>query len=100
MGLLLSLGIPRPFPSSPRPIVAVEPFALHLHELHNHYTRHMTISNYKCQSVAESHKRLQDIAIGDEVLIRVHPERFSLGTLKKNSILDAGFIQGLEEVWF
>ena len=43
----------------------------------------MTISNCNYQSVAEPHKQLQDLAIGDEVLIRVHPERFPLGTLKK-----------------
>jgi len=43
----------------------------------------MTISIYKYQSAAESHKRLQDIIIGDDVLIRVHPGRFPLGTLKR-----------------
>ena len=53
------------------------------HELHDHNTRQKTISNYKYQSAAESHKQLQDIAIGDKVLIRVHQKRFSLGTLRK-----------------
>jgi len=43
----------------------------------------MTISNCNYQSVAESHKRLQKLTIGDEVLIRVHLEKFTLGTLKK-----------------
>ena len=43
----------------------------------------MTFSNYNYQSVADSHKRLQELAIGDEVLIRVHSERFSLKTLKR-----------------
>jgi len=41
----------------------------------------MTINNYNFQSTAEFHKRLQDLAIGDEVLIRVHSERLLLGTL-------------------
>ena len=50
----------------------------------------MIISNYNYQFDAESHKWLQDIAISDEVLIRVHPKRFPLETLKKNSILDVG----------
>jgi len=48
-----------------------------------HNIRRMTISNYNYQSVAESHKRLHNIAIGDEMLIRVHPERFPLRTLKR-----------------
>jgi len=40
-------------------------------------------SNYNYQSNVKSHKRLQDIAVGDKVLIRVHPESFSLKILKK-----------------
>jgi len=38
----------------------------------------MTINNYNYQSTVESHKRLQELAIGDEMLIRVHPNRFSM----------------------
>jgi len=43
----------------------------------------MIIINYSYQSTVESHKRLQELTRGDEVLIRVHPERFPLETLKK-----------------
>ena len=50
----------------------------------------MTINNYNYQSAAESHKRLQELAIGDEVLIRVYSERFPLGTLKKLHTRDRG----------
>jgi len=71
----LPLGIP--------PIATIEPSTSHLPELHEHNISQMIISNYNYQSTAESQKLLQDIAIGDEVLIRVHPERFSLKTLKK-----------------
>jgi len=42
----------------------------------------MTFNNNNYQFAAESHKRLQELAIGDEVLIRVHLKRFSLETLK------------------
>ena len=73
--LPLSLGISL--------IVTVETSAPHLHELHEHNTRQMTINNYNYQSAAESHKRLQDLVIDDEVLIRVHLERFPMGTLKR-----------------
>jgi len=73
--LPLPLGLP--------PIAIVEPSASHLHKLHEHNTRQLTISKYKYQSVAKSHKWLQGITISDEVLIRVHPERFQLGTLRK-----------------
>jgi len=73
--LPLPLGIPS--------IVIVEPFTLHLHYLYEHNTKQLTISNYNYQFAIKSHKRLQDITIGDEILIRVHPKRFPLGTLKK-----------------
>jgi len=76
LGLLpLLLGI--------SPIVTIEPSVPYFHELHDHYTRQITISNYNFQSAIEFHKRLQDLAVGYEVLIRVHPERFSLKTLKR-----------------
>jgi len=65
LGLLpLPLGIPS--------IVTIEPSVPYLRKLHDHDTRQMTISNYNYQSVAGSHKRLQNLAIRDEVLIRVH----------------------------
>ena len=73
--LPLPLGIP--------PSVTVEPSAPRLHELHDHNTKQMTISNYNYQSAAEYHKRLQNLVIGDDVLIRVHPERFLLKTFKR-----------------
>ena len=56
-----SRGLLRP-PLGISPIAIVEPFASHLHKLHEHNTRQITISNYIYQSVARSHKRLQDIA--------------------------------------
>jgi len=58
-----------PLPLGISPIVTVEPHAPHLHELHDHNTRQITIDNYNYQSTAESHKWLQELAIGDEVLI-------------------------------
>jgi len=47
-----------PLPLSISPYVTVESSAPHLHELHDHYTRQMTIINYNFQSVVEPHKRL------------------------------------------
>ena len=43
----------------------------------------MKIDNYNYQSTAELHTQLQELAIGGEMLIRVHPERFLLKTLKR-----------------
>ena len=73
--LLLPLGI--------KPIVIVEPLAPHLHELYDHNIMQITISNYNYQFIAEFHKRLQKVTKCDEVLIRVHSERFPLENLKR-----------------
>jgi len=47
------------------------------------YTRQMIINNYNFHFAAESHKWLQNLAIGDEVMIKVHLKRFPLETLKR-----------------
>jgi len=54
-----------------------------LHELDEHIRRQITISDDNYKAAADSHKRLQKFTIVDEVIIRVHPERFQLGILKK-----------------
>jgi len=72
-----------PFLIGTKPIVAVESPASHLHELHVHTKGQMTFNNYNYSSAVESHKRLQELAMGNGVLIRVHPERFPLETLKR-----------------
>ena len=64
-----------PLPLGISHIVTVEPPAPHLHELHEYNTRQMTIINYSYQPTVESHKRLQELTRGDEVLIRVHPKQ-------------------------
>jgi len=65
------------------PIVKFEPPTAHLHELNDHNTKQMRINIYNYQSTAEFHKRLQELVIDDEVLIRVLPEWFPLGILKR-----------------
>ena len=75
LGLLpLTIGIQH--------IVTIEPSASHLPKLHDHIKMHITFNHYNDQPTVKSHKRLQELAKGDEVLIRVHLERFQLRTLK------------------
>ena len=70
-----------------RPTTSAESFSQYLHELYEHIKRHIirqiATSNDNYKSVADSHKRLQEFATGDEVMVRVRPERFPLETLKK-----------------
>jgi len=49
-----------------RPSASIESFAQHLYELHEHIRRQIAISNDNYTSAADSHKRLQKFAIGDE----------------------------------
>ena len=65
------------------PSASVESFAKHLHELHKHIRRQIAISNDNYKSTANSHKKLCEFVIGDEVIVRVCLERFPSKTLKK-----------------
>jgi len=60
-----------------------ESFEQRLHHLHNDISRQIAVSNDNYKSVTDLHKRLQEFAVEDEVMIRVRPERFPLRTLKK-----------------
>ena len=93
-----SLGL-LPFPLSIPPVVTIEPSVPYLHELYDHHIRQMTFNNYNYQSATESHKRLQDLAIGDKVLIRVHPDRFPLRILKRLHTRRRGPYKVFEKVW-
>ena len=63
-----------------------------------HIKRYITIIHYNYQSAAKSHKRLQELAVGDEVLIRVHPERFFTGNFEKTPYSMQWSIQDFEEI--
>ena len=62
---------------------SVESFAQHIRELHGQINKKMNASNetYKC--LADSHSRPQEFHEGDLVMIRIRPEQFPSGTLKK-----------------
>jgi len=78
MGYRLRKPIDLPMSIGDRPCAITESVAHHLHELHDHIKRQSAISNDNSKSAADSHKRLQEFAIGDEVMVRVRPERFPM----------------------
>ena len=61
----------------------MESFAQHLHESHEHIRRQIAVSNDNYKYAADSHKRLHEFAIGDEVMVWVRPKRFPSRTLNK-----------------
>ena len=60
-----------------------ESFTQHLHDLHDDIRRQIAVSNVNYKSAANLHKRLQELAIEDKVMVKVRPKRFPLGTVKK-----------------
>ena len=65
-----------------------------MHELLVDTKGEMIFNNYNYQSAAESHKRLQKLAISDKVLIRVHPERLSLAMLHEHGNIEMDMTRG------
>ena len=72
-------------PMSPlhRASESVELFAHRMSELHKTISKQITISNSKYKSIADTHRRYKCFEVGDFVMIRLRPERFSTGTFRK-----------------
>ena len=72
-----------PLPLHAHILESVEEFAQHVKSLHESVSKQINLSNdtYKC--LADSHKHHHAFKEGDQVMIRVHPERFPSGTVKK-----------------
>ena len=51
--------------------------------LHTEVPRQITLSDDNYKSFANLHSRLQEIAVGDEVMLRVPPQRFPPETWEK-----------------
>ena len=73
-----SLDLP-PLPLGVSSIVIVEPSAPHLHNLHDHNIRQMTTSNYTMSMLQSLTRDCRT----SQLVTRVHPEMFLLGTMKR-----------------
>jgi len=71
-------------------------FAQYLHDLHDDIRRQIAVSNVNNKSTINLHKRLQEFAVGDKVMVRVRPKRFPSGTVNAR----CRSVQSFEEVWF
>lgn len=66
-----------------RPGASVESFTEHLCDLHIEIRQKIAISYDNYKSSADLDRWLQEFTIGDELMLRVCPERFPQGTVKK-----------------
>ena len=58
-------------------------FAQHVKSLHKEISKKISISNKVYKQNADSHRRAQEFAEGDYVMVRLRPERFPSGAVKK-----------------
>uniref|UniRef100_A0A2N9IMT1 Reverse transcriptase zinc-binding domain-containing protein n=1 Tax=Fagus sylvatica TaxID=28930 RepID=A0A2N9IMT1_FAGSY len=72
-------------PMSPQVRISesVEAFARHVHDLHKDISNRIHSSNTRYKVQADSRRRHLEFAVGDYVMIRIKPERFPSGTVKK-----------------
>ncbi|KAK8923695.1 hypothetical protein KSP39_PZI019139 [Platanthera zijinensis] len=74
-----------PSPLESRPSESAESFAQHLHELHESVRRRIIMSNENYKAHADKRKRERIFNVGDQVMVRIRPERLPSGPAKKLS---------------
>ena len=72
-------------PMSPnvRIFESAEAFARHIHDLHNEIRKKIQVSNSQYKIHADIHRHHAEFRVGDYIMIRIRPERFPSGTIKK-----------------
>ena len=77
---------------------SAESFAQHVKNLHKEVSNKINLSNETYKHLANSHKRVKEFCEGDLVMIRLNPERFPPGTIKKLHARGAGPFKILKKI--
>uniref|UniRef100_A0A2N9ICA7 Integrase catalytic domain-containing protein n=1 Tax=Fagus sylvatica TaxID=28930 RepID=A0A2N9ICA7_FAGSY len=77
---------------------SAEAFARHVHDLHKDISTRIHLSNTRYKVQADSRRRHLEFAVGDYVMIRIRPERFPSGTVKKLQARSAGPFKVLKRI--
>uniref|UniRef100_A0A2N9H5T6 Reverse transcriptase n=1 Tax=Fagus sylvatica TaxID=28930 RepID=A0A2N9H5T6_FAGSY len=87
-------------PMSPHVRVSesAEAFAQHLHDLHHEIRNKIQASNFQYKIHADTRRRHMEFQVGDYVMIRIRPERFPSGSVKKLQARSAGPFKILKRV--
>ena len=72
-----------PLPPHARVSESAASFAQHVRDLHYDISQKIKQSNQNYKNLANSRRRTKEFAEGDHVMVRLKPERFPPGTLKK-----------------
>ena len=62
---------------------SIKSYAQYLKDLHKEISKKIQMSNESYKHMADSHRRAKEFQVGDFVMIRLKPEQFALGTMKK-----------------
>ena len=79
-----------PLPTHARVSESTESYAQHVKDLHHEINKKIKLSNDTYKNLANSRKRAKEFNEGDYVMIRLKPERFPPGTMKKLHARSAG----------
>ena len=79
-----------PLPIHARTSESAESYAQHVKELHKEISKKINMSNETYKHLADSHKRFKEFYEGDYVMVRLKPERFPPGTIRKLHARGAG----------
>jgi hypothetical protein len=77
---------------------STEAFARHVHDLHKDISNRIHSSNTRYKVQADSRRRHLEFAVGDYVMIRIRPEQFPSGTVKKLQARSAGLFKVLKRI--
>ena len=87
-----------PLPSQSRVSESAQSLAKHIRSLHDSIRHQIEINNENYRSAANLHRRFHEFQEGDYVMIRVRPERFPSGAVKKLQARGAGPFKVLKRV--
>ena len=87
-----------PLPSHARISKSAESYAQHIQNLHKEISKKIQMSNEAYRHMANSRQRSKEFNEGDSVMIRLRPERFPPGTMKKLHARGAGPFKIIKKV--
>ena len=87
-----------PLPPHARVSESAASFAQHVRDLHHEISQRIQQSNLNYQNLANSRERTKEFIEDDHVMVRLKPERFPPGTLKKLHARGAGPFKIIKKV--
>jgi len=73
-------------------------FASHIHDLHKEISEKIQKRNAQYKSYCDLHRRHLEFNESDYIMIRIHPERFPSGAVKKLTVQSVGFFKILKKI--